>query len=72
MCIVRAEDAEVKLVKLTSVDKTRGYFEILLNNADVDVLENSSQSAEFSKTSTSALLSKIVQRLSLKLLMLEE
>ena len=46
MCIVRAEDAEVELVKLTSVDKTRGYFEILLNNADVDVLENSSQSAE--------------------------
>lgn len=46
MCIVRAEDAEVELVELTSVDKTRGYFEILLNNADVDVLENSSQSAE--------------------------
>ena len=46
MCIVRAEDAEVELVKLTSVDKTRGYFEIVLNNADVDVLENSSQSAE--------------------------
>ena len=46
MCIVRAEDAEVELVELTSVDKTRGYFEILLNNADVDVLQNSSQSAE--------------------------
>ena len=46
MCIVRAKDAEVELVKLTSIDKTRGYFEILLNNADVDVLENSSLSAE--------------------------
>ena len=46
MCIVCAEDDEVEVVKLTSVDKTRGYFEIVLNNADVDILENSSQSTE--------------------------
>ena len=56
MCIVRAEDAEVEVVELTSVDKTRGYFEILLNNADVDVLRK--------------LFSK--QMLLIKLLMLEE
>jgi len=40
MFVVDAVDPGVEIIKLTSVDKTRSYIEILLKDATIEVLEN--------------------------------
>ena len=41
MCIIDVSDPGIKIVKLTAVDKTRGYFEIVLKDVNAEILENS-------------------------------
>ena len=42
--IVDAKSANIEIVKLTTVDKTREYSEVICKNLDVEPLENSSDS----------------------------
>ena len=40
MFIVDADDSGLEVIELTSVDKTRSYVEILLNNVTAEILDN--------------------------------
>ena len=47
--IVNSEDKGVTLNKLTTVDKTRNFHEIILNNAEAEILKNTSDNSEIAK-----------------------
>ena len=47
--IVNSEDKGVTMNKLTTVDKTRNFHEIILNNAEAEILENTSDNSEIAK-----------------------
>jgi alkylation response protein AidB-like acyl-CoA dehydrogenase len=42
--VVNAKSANIEIVKLTTVDKTRQYSEVICENLDAELLENSSKS----------------------------
>ena len=42
--VVNAKSANIEIVKLTTVDKTRQYAEVICKNLDAELLENSSDS----------------------------
>ena len=44
--IVDAKSANIELVPLTTVDKTRQYFEVICKNLEAELLENSSESID--------------------------
>ena len=44
--IVSMESSEIEIINLITVDKTRIFQEILFNNAEIDILENTSNSIE--------------------------
>ena len=44
--IVDAKSANIELVPLTTVDKTRQYFEVICKNLEAELLENSSDSID--------------------------
>jgi alkylation response protein AidB-like acyl-CoA dehydrogenase len=44
--VVDAKSANVEIVKLTTVDKTRQYSEVICKNLEAELLENSSDSVE--------------------------
>ena len=44
--IVSMESSEIEIINLITVDKTRVFQEILFNNAEIDILENTSNSIE--------------------------
>lgn len=44
--IVDAKSANIELVPLTTVDKTRQYFEVICKNLEAELLENSSDSVD--------------------------
>ena len=46
MFIVDSSDPGIELIKLTSIDKTRSYYEIILQDAKIDLLEKTASSHE--------------------------
>ena len=46
MFIVDSSDPGIELIKLTSIDKTRSYYEIILQDAKIDLLEKTASSDE--------------------------
>ncbi len=46
MFIVESNDPGIELIKLTSIDKTRSYYEIILQDAKIDLLEKTTSSHE--------------------------
>ena len=44
--IVSMESSEIEIINLITVDKTRVFQEILFNNAEIDILESTSNSIE--------------------------
>jgi alkylation response protein AidB-like acyl-CoA dehydrogenase len=52
--IVDAKSANIKILKLTTVDKTRQYSEVICKNLKAELLENSSDSSESIKQAIDA------------------
>ena len=46
MFIVDSSDPGIELIKLTSIDKTRSYYEIILQDVKIDLLEKTASSHE--------------------------
>ena len=52
--VVETSDKNIEIIKLTTVDKTRSYSEVIFKNASIDVLENSITDIEPTKKSIDA------------------
>ena len=52
--VVDTTDKNIEIIKLTTVDKTRSYSEVIFKNASIDILENSITDIEPTKKSIDA------------------